>query len=509
MSAPPLAWANGYSFGYSGAHPHAGVETSDGGILMVGDGQEWLNMTVRRHILILKTNSSGATQWKLRLGSCGYNYGKYGIELADKTYLVAGALCGGRADGAAGTALRRTIFRLGPDGQILYVQEFPNSGEAEGRRDVFMALSHTVDQGNTVLTTGTVGGENETTGYVDETMFLLYGGKAFITKLSYAEPDKPLQVVFEKLLVVPNATYEPSQGMRVFHNSHADQYAMALAVAETPGNFQFGAAAFNLEGEMLWSNMYVAASGLHDGHESHPYTMVVPADGSGYLIGGLAVHYDPARVEQCQGRLIKVGTDGIITFDRRFQAEEKDTNIECYGVDNTIDGGVIMTCGIGVKPDLHPEDSTQQKTWMVLMHRTDAHGNTLWTANYSTNVAPFRNNAGEFVLTTRNGDYMVFVDSQTYGNRTTGGNFGLMLLGADRAEAQAKARMILGDTLGVPLSLSGKGTDEDRPTELLRLDTPVSFTADAAEATVTGWAPRLSRRHQLLAARQRPLQEDS
>ena len=32
----PVQWAKGYSFGESESHPHAGVQTTDGGFLMVG-----------------------------------------------------------------------------------------------------------------------------------------------------------------------------------------------------------------------------------------------------------------------------------------------------------------------------------------------------------------------------------------------------------------------------------------------------------------------------------------
>jgi hypothetical protein len=36
IEAPPVQWAQGYTFGTAESHPHAGVETSDGGFLMVG-----------------------------------------------------------------------------------------------------------------------------------------------------------------------------------------------------------------------------------------------------------------------------------------------------------------------------------------------------------------------------------------------------------------------------------------------------------------------------------------
>ena len=35
---PPIEWAKGYTFGNAESHPHAGVQTLDGGFILVGDG---------------------------------------------------------------------------------------------------------------------------------------------------------------------------------------------------------------------------------------------------------------------------------------------------------------------------------------------------------------------------------------------------------------------------------------------------------------------------------------
>jgi hypothetical protein len=43
------------------------------------------------------------------------------------------------------------------------------------------------------------------------------------------------------------------------------------------------------------------------------------------------------------------------------------------------------------------------------------------------------NDAGEYIVTTRPGEYAVYIDSSSWGSPTTGGNFAIMLLGADAA----------------------------------------------------------------------------
>ena len=39
-----------------------------------------------------------------------------------------------------------------------------------------------------------------------------------------------------------------------------------------------------------------------------------------------------------------------------------------------------------------------------------------------------QNNAGEYIVSTRSGDFALYLDSQSWGSTSTGGNFGLMLL---------------------------------------------------------------------------------
>ena len=54
----------------------------------------------------------------------------------------------------------------------------------------------------------------------------------------------------------------------------------------------------------------------------------------------------------------------------------------------------------------------------------------LYSTTFTSN-AQLQNNAGEYIVATRDGRYAVFVDSQTYGSPESGGNFALMLLSAD------------------------------------------------------------------------------
>ena len=131
-----------------------------------------------------------------------------------------------------------------------------------------------------------------------------------------------------------------------------------------------------LDGTVKWSRVYPAgAVPPLTGHKSHPYALAATKGGGGYAIGGLAVINDAEGIEQCQGRLVVMDSGGgALRWDRRFTSEAKNTNIECYGLQQTHDGGFILTCGTGVEPELHPHDSPRAKTWMVLVHRTNSTG---------------------------------------------------------------------------------------------------------------------------------------
>ena len=102
-------------------------------------------------------------------------------------------------------------------------------------------------------------------------------------------------------------------------------------------------------------------------------------------------------------------------------------NTECYGVAGLADGTIAVACGTGVEPEDHPKDTPTQKTWRVFGALLGASGELLWAGNL-TDRARLQNNAGEYVVATRDGAAAVYVDAQSLGDPSTGGNFGLVKL---------------------------------------------------------------------------------
>jgi len=282
--------------------------------------------------------------------------------------------------------------------------------------------------------TGFVNGWNASRTFPDMPMFLVEGSSTFVAKITY--DAKKMAVVYDQVLDDTQVGFRRFQGMRVVYDSSEKMYVVSHTTSfDDTGVFppQMGMTALNTNGTVRWARRFDAGTvGGYNGFSSHPYALALDSAGGGYVIGGHVVFDDPAihNIERCQGRMIRVDSTGHVTWDTRWVSAQKDTNIECYGVQGTLDGGFIMTCGTGVEPELHPADPQYLKTWMVLAMRVDSRGKKLWMHNFTTN-ADLQNNAGEYIVATREGEYAIFVDSQTWGPASTGGNFGLMKLTKD------------------------------------------------------------------------------
>jgi hypothetical protein len=213
--------------------------------------------------------------------------------------------------------------------------------------------------------------------------------------------------------------------MRIFEDSHNRVYTMAVETHHKENLVEeMGLATLDFNGDIKWFKAF-RADQIKGTSMSQAYALTVARDGSGYAVAGHGFKGNP------WGRLIKVDPSGNLLWDKRFRNCEHEStscdevNTECYGVDTTPDNGFIVTCGTGCTGR---HCSAKDGVWMAYVHRTDAHGNELWSKDYSTQDA---NNAGEYIVTTREGGYAVYIDAQSWGSKSTGGNFGLMLLKPD------------------------------------------------------------------------------
>jgi len=485
VDPPAIAWVKGYNFFGSESHPHAGVETADGGFIAVGDGLDYganASKAIKREIFVLKTDALGSVVWQQRIGDCGYNYGKFAIEAVDGSVIVAAAIT--ECVGLLSRKLQRSIVRLdGATGAVLQTLSVPNDAHASDlTRDGFMCVTIGADD-RTLIATGFVRGESATggPGYPDEPMFLIEGGSVVVAELTLdlnATGDarsSAISLNWELVVDDSKLQYRTYQGMRVLHDATRGRYVVSHTTSfDDGGTIEMGLLVIDAASKAIsWMQAYPAAN-AGGGHASHPYALAQSDHSGAYAIGGLAVRNQPGTspaIERCEGRLITIAPlDGKLAWDSRWHTtdDDPDANIECYGLQSTgSDGGWITTCGWGVEPELHPKDSDVAKTWRVLVERTDSSGAQVWQTNYTDNSQKM-NNAGEYIIAMRDGRYAVYVDSQSWGPDFTGGNFAIMVL---NKEGETSMKLGGGSRSGV-------------------VPSPTDNIAQRAGAAVPSWASR-------------------
>ncbi len=402
----------------------------DGGFYMVGDGVCPKPAKASRYIFAVKTDSAGKLLWSIQIGDTGYNYGKWGIQINDGNFVLVGSKSVEQKGSKYGYIEYRAMWVLSAlNGTILSETLYPNNGISQELRDGFMCINPSTSTSNDeYIATGYIGGE---AGNDDEPMFLIFGGNAFLMKFKYDSNTFKFTTVYEELFnssIVGNK-YHFMQGMRLFDDTQNQRYGISSATHNGDYNVQFGMISTDYSGKYLWSNMYPAANQYGSGTQSHPYSLITSSLNDGWVISGLALRETTGVPE---GRMAKISSGGDLVWDTRFvyPVNSAEMSVECYGVSVTKDNGYITTCGTGWEGQISRDDNIGDKyTWMALLHRTDEDGNVDWQKAYTNQTGP--NNAGEFVVTTKDYGYAMYIDSNTWGPPDTGGNFGLMVLNAD------------------------------------------------------------------------------
>jgi hypothetical protein len=216
LKPPPIDWVHGYSDADCESHNHAGVQTTDGGYFLVGDGQCYNTQTpFSRQVVAAKINATGGLEWLVNVGDIGYNYGKFGMQLDDASFVIGGALSV-KADNKRGYTECRALIRVTAQGKIASKQVFPNElATQDGKVDGIMGLSLTPENG-VLVATGYM--HSDLNGYDDQPMFLIWGGFAFAMQLSYTtDPSDPFTVRYERLFNSSEDTrgFTLRQGMRL------------------------------------------------------------------------------------------------------------------------------------------------------------------------------------------------------------------------------------------------------------------------------------------------------
>ena len=393
---PPVQWVYGYGGAETEEHPHAAVQTADGGYVIVGEsGGE-----AATRIFVVRTDERGAARFARSYGAGRINLGNFVLEEADGSVLVAGSWDAGRG------AVRedRVLLRLAPDGAVAARRTYPAAG-----RDAIEGITLNAD--GSVIAVGYRGAAQE-----ELTSFLVDSGRGFVMKL-----DAGLNVVWER--PTPDRFFQP---FRVLPRGDAPGYAVFGACRGRAGQTVFCLAFSDEQGNLGAPLTYGAGT-------SHPYDFDAAPDG-GYILAG---HVSSCTDGCWDGWLVRVDAAGRelwnLAFGEPNGGSPERMFEECYGVRSVpggsgggSGGGFIAACASGVEPGNEARPDDPLNTWRAYVVRVTEAGAIRWQATYGS---PHANNAAEFVLPARGGGFAVFADSDEHGPGW--GNFALYRLAGD------------------------------------------------------------------------------
>jgi len=381
--APGIEWFKGQGTDL-GEHVHEGCQTSDGGYIATGQAFR----DDEPYMLIVKVDSDGNLEWQEAFGGAGRRAIGYCVAEVPDGYIV-----GGNLHDASCQRMQRFLAKLDCAGKAVWQKFYgaPGTGAIRG-------IDITSDGG--IVATGYTNGPD--TEEFREFVFIADGGDGFVGFIM--KIDAKGSVEWEKPIDAPQGTKvrEISQG-----------YAICSCVwTQTEGaeaNQDFCLMETDDRGNTLWRKTLGGSRG------DHLYDFDVTKDG-GYILGGHTVSYG---VKNWDYLLMKVDGDGNEEWHKTFgQPRGYDARYihdEAYGVRQTPDGGYILAGGSGDEYDSysgsgHPAGTSDE--WKVYLVRTDGKGNLLWEGLYPA-TTDLGNNAAEYIGLTRDGGYIVFVDTDT------------------------------------------------------------------------------------------------
>jgi hypothetical protein len=376
--APEMEWATGYGTDY-GNHVHHGMQTLDGGYIAVGDSRD---ETRHSNMLIVKTDAQGQLMWQKIIGDKKQNDMANSVcQDPNGDFYVAGGMA---SEGEQESAL----IKISQSGELLWQKIYPHDGA-----DVIEGISLTRD-GGLVAT-----GYHQSNDYGPR--FIVMDGKGLLMKM-----DADGNVLWDKTLVsLPQGmmAYEIDEGYAIagtvwkYKDGNQDHQDVCLVITDHEGNEQ-------------WSGTYGDTS-----EWDQCYDFAVTSDG-GYIFAGHTRSYGVANWDFY---LLKVGKDRNEQWHRTFGQPRgynpKYIHDESYGVKEAQDGGIVMVGGTGDEYPFsdsgHPMGPSD--LWLAYLVKTDAHGNLEWEGIYGN---PSGHNAGEYLDVTQDGGFIIFSDSDTYGD---------------------------------------------------------------------------------------------
>ena len=387
---PEVEWVRGYGGWDTEEHPHAAVQARDGGFVIVGEATG----DAGSRIFVVRTDERGTPLFARSYGAGRLNLGNFVLEEADGSFLVAGSW----DVGTGAVREDRVLLRLAGDGEVRAMRTFPAPG-----RDAIEGITSNAD--GTIVAVGyRAAAQDEPSSFIVDT------GRGFVMKL-----NRDLSVAWERDL--PAALF---QAFRAQPRTDAPGYAVFGACRGNDERTRFCISFVDEQGNAEPPITYGAGT-------SHPYDFDAAHGGGFILTGHLATCPDGCW----DGWLVRVDATGRevwnVSFGEPNGGAPERMYEECYGVRTVPGGGYVTACGSGVEPGNEARPDDPLNTWRAYVVRVTQDGAIRWQATYGS---PHANNAGEFVLPTRDGGFAVFADSDEHGVGE-GANFALYKLAGD------------------------------------------------------------------------------
>ncbi len=381
--APTMEWHKGHGT-HGGDHVHHGVQTSDGGYIMVG--QSWAEDR-GVDMLVVKTDAQGVMEWQRVVGESGvHDHGTFVVEV-DDGFVAAGSLT---ADGAQ----QRGLVKFRSDGTVAWTKTYPAPGNGSLR-----GIDTTDDGG--IVGVGYVGSAESRYQFISD------DGDG-----SLMGTDGDGTLLWETTLPAPH-------GMRVQRTDSGFAIGANLWVGEDGDEHQQVCLILTDDhGTVQHRQAYGGAD------NDQVFDFAATSDG-GYIFAGHTRSYGVANWDYL---LLKVGADHQEQWHRTFgQPRGYDPQYihdESYGVRETPDGGFVVVGGTGDEYRYSAAGHAfgPSDLWLAYVVRTDSGGSLIWQGLYGDLDG---NNAGEYINLTRDGGFVVFTDSDTVGSMGEE-NFGLM-----------------------------------------------------------------------------------
>jgi len=374
------AWLRGP--GNEGGHAHEGIELADGkGFVAAGSKGE-------NRFLVMRVTAEASTKvWSASLGGAGKSTGITVIEVESRSMVVAG---GGLHQTSTGKQSPVLVAFDTETGNELWQTKLAGSGHG--------CVRGVILDGDTLVATGYIG--NQLGGFV---FIAEDGSKAMAWRL-----DLDGNVLDTKTLTPTEGDYDLTQGAKIRADPINGGFVVVTTVWNTGDQQDVVVIKLDSSLNVEWNKAYGLSSG-----QDQVFDLLVDGDGN-YVLGGhtttgtgvvnwdyLAIKVDGKTKEEIWRR----------TYGQPRGFDPRYIHDEMYGVGLDQDGNYILLGGSGDEyPYSANSNGWSSDVWVSFLVTVSKDGTTLSEQVFGTKSA---NNAGEWVTVMRNGDLMVYTDSDT------------------------------------------------------------------------------------------------